>query len=52
LTLYGKYIEPVAEMHAYCLLRNHFHLLVRIREKETCQVFENLTGLTGLRIIC
>jgi putative transposase len=45
LTLYAKHIEPIAETHAYCLLKNHFHLLVRIREKETCQVSENLTGL-------
>ncbi len=46
MTLYAKYIEPVAETFAYCLLRNHFHLLVRIREREeTCQVSGNLTGL-------
>jgi len=32
LRLYAKYIEPVAETYAYCLLSNHFHLLVRIKE--------------------
>ena len=32
LRLYTKHITPVAETFAYCLLRNHFHLLVRIRE--------------------
>jgi putative transposase len=32
LKLYVKYIEPVAETYAYCLLSNHFHLLVRIKE--------------------
>ncbi len=31
LSLYTKHIEPVAETFAYCLLRNHFHLLVRIK---------------------
>lgn len=31
LNLYIKYIEPIADTYAYCLLRNHFHLLVRIR---------------------
>jgi REP element-mobilizing transposase RayT len=31
LQLYLKYIEPVADTYAYCLLVNHFHLLVRIR---------------------
>ena len=43
LNLYMRYIEPVAETFAYCLMKNHFHLLVRIREKtsqvsETCEV--------------
>ena len=26
--LYAKHIELVAETYAYCLMRNHFHLLV------------------------
>jgi putative transposase len=45
LALYGKYIEPVAETFAYCLLPNHFHLLVRIRDSETTspsKAFSNL----------
>jgi REP element-mobilizing transposase RayT len=33
LRLYAKYIEPVAETFAWCLLKNHFHLLVRIKDK-------------------
>ena len=32
LNLYARHIEPVAETFAYCLLCNHFHLLVRIKE--------------------
>ena len=44
LTLYTKYIEPVAETYAYCLLRNHFHLLVRIKSEaeilKTLKVFQ------------
>jgi len=39
LTLYSKYIEPVADTFAYCLLRNHFHLLVRIKTIEEIQTF-------------
>ena len=31
LKLYTQYIEPVAETFAYCLLRNHFHILVRTK---------------------
>ena len=34
MKLYDKYITPVAETYAYCLLRNHFHLMVRIRTSE------------------
>lgn len=29
--LYMKYVEPVVETYAYCLLKNHFHLLVKVR---------------------
>lgn len=32
LSLYAKYIPDVADTFAYCLLKNHFHLLVRIKE--------------------
>jgi putative transposase len=31
LKLYARHIEPVADTYAYCLLRNHFHFLVRIK---------------------
>lgn len=31
LKLYAHHIEPVAETFAYCLLKNHFHFLVRIK---------------------
>jgi len=32
LSLYDKYIYPVADTFAWVLMPNHFHLLVRIRE--------------------
>jgi putative transposase len=32
LTLYAHHVTPAAETFAYCLMRNHFHLLVRIRD--------------------
>ena len=28
-----KYILPVADIYSYCLLKNHFHLLVRIKDE-------------------
>ncbi|SHI91668.1 transposase [Flavobacterium terrae] len=34
LRLYDKYIDPIAETYAWCLLKNHFHFLVRIKDKE------------------
>lgn len=40
LNLLQKYIAPVAEIFAYCMLRNHFHILIR-----TCP--ENLVKNQG-----
>jgi putative transposase len=31
LTLYDKYCACIFETYAYCLLRNHFHLLVQVK---------------------
>ncbi len=44
LRLYTKYVQPVAETYAYCLLNNHFHLLVRIKDCQSSpsQAFSNL----------
>ena len=44
MKLYAKYIEPVAETFAYCLLSNHFHLLVRIKSVEEQAETETQTG--------
>ena len=38
LKLYTKYIEPVAETYAWCLMKNHFHMLVYIKEIEDIDV--------------
>ena len=37
LSLYARYVEPIADTYAYCLLPNHFHLLVRVKEAEEQQ---------------
>jgi REP element-mobilizing transposase RayT len=43
LELYAAHIEPVADTFAFCLLKNHFHLLVRIKAAhEPSQAFSNL----------
>ena len=33
MRLYVRYVSPIAETWAYCLLRNHFHLFVRIKSE-------------------
>lgn len=33
LKLLKKYIVPVAEIYSYCLLPNHFHLVLKIKEE-------------------
>lgn len=37
LDKYKLYIAPIAETYAYCLLPNHFYLVVRIRRKEVIE---------------
>jgi len=34
LRLYEKYVNPIANTFAYCLMPNHFHFLVRIKEEK------------------
>ena len=34
LALYEKYIHQIADTFAYCLLKNHFHILVRIKSED------------------
>lgn len=30
----AKYLIPIADIYAYCLLKNHFHILLKIKDKE------------------
>jgi REP element-mobilizing transposase RayT len=39
LQLYARYIEPIAFTSCYCQLRNHFHVLVRIKTVDEQQAF-------------
>ena len=38
LTLWKKYIQPIADTFCYNLLPNHFHFFIRVREHQTSQV--------------
>ncbi len=51
LTKVRFYLAPLCDIYAYCLMPNHFHLIVRIKEsnytigksqRELCQPFSNL----------
>ncbi len=44
MRLYEKYIVPIADTFAYCLLKNHVHFLVRIKS-ETLRVSKTLRVL-------
>jgi len=39
LSLYEKYIPPVADTLAYCLMSNHFHLVLKIKEEREIKSF-------------
>ncbi len=40
LAKYSKYISPITDLFAYCLMPNHFHFLVRVKgEKELDAIF-------------
>ena len=43
LQLYSKYIIPVADTLAYCLMSNHFHFLVRTKDENDILTFEELS---------
>ncbi|MDX9883753.1 MAG: transposase [Prolixibacteraceae bacterium] len=47
LSIYDKYISPVADTYAWVLMGNHFHILVRIKTTPILnpQGFQNLEGL-------
>ena len=44
LKLYEKYIVPVVDTFGYCLLRNHFHLAVRVKSEEEIQTLRVLSS--------
>lgn len=44
LNLYEKYIDPVAETYAWCLMPNHFHFLVRIKEESEIGIYKPLNS--------
>jgi putative transposase len=46
LKKYLHYIYPVAETYAYCLMPNHFHLMIETRKEEEVLAFLRITKPT------
>ena len=46
---YTAYIYPIAETYAYCLMPNHFHLMIKIREKNELEKL-GVTDLENLEV--
>jgi REP element-mobilizing transposase RayT len=44
LKKYSWHINPIAETYAYCLMPNHFHFLLRIKETEELINYFNESG--------
>jgi len=48
LSLYDKYISPVADTFAWVLMPNHFHFLIRLKEEAEVAASLHLTGFENL----
>ena len=49
LEKYRLFIPPIAETYAYCLMPNHFHLVVRIRKRETIEALIRMNNDPSIR---
>jgi REP element-mobilizing transposase RayT len=49
LRLYVKHVHALVDTYAYCLLRNHFHLLIRVKTKAELKDLSGFQNLTGLK---
>ena len=39
LTKFGMYLNPVCEVYAYCLMPNHFHILLKVKSRKELDEF-------------
>jgi len=40
LQKYTQFVSPIAETYSYCLMKNHFHLLVKTRSESEIKLLE------------
>jgi putative transposase len=50
LEKYYLYISPIAETYAYCLMPNHFHLVIRIRKRQTIEALIRNKNIKDLAV--
>ena len=50
LKLYEKHLLPVTDLFAYCMLRNHFHVDVRVKSEEEIIQYKETLSKETLRV--
>ncbi|MDF2156245.1 transposase [Algoriphagus sp. CAU 1675] len=50
LKQYAKYLAEVVDTYAYCLMPNHFHLMVGVKADLDLAGFQNLPGLSTTKL--
>jgi len=48
LSLMKKYLIPVADIYAYCLMKNHYHLLLRFKDQPNDLVMDAYRPLSNM----
>ncbi len=47
LNKYAEYLYPVVDTYAYCLLKNHFHILLRVKSQKNLSEFYETTRVNN-----
>jgi len=50
LDKYFQYVWPVADTYAYCLMKNHFHILLRIKNEDEILRYSGNLGKPSLEV--
>ena len=48
LSLMKKYLVPVADIYAYCLMKNHYHLLLQFKEEQNVSTTDAYRPLSNM----
>lgn len=52
LKLYDFHINPIAETYAWCLMKNHFHFLIRIKDVNDIMVEKKILPFQSISNLC